>query len=76
MCHSPWFRLIWSALGVGVGISLALFLVAPPVNPFLLASLGGAAVLVSERSGLSEREAPLLIENSIGMRLLLEIDEP
>jgi CBS-domain-containing membrane protein len=33
-------------LGAAVGISLALWLVAPPVSPFLLASLGGSAVFL------------------------------
>ena len=33
-------------LGVAMGLSLALILVAPPVSPFLLASLGGSAVFL------------------------------
>lgn len=33
-------------LGAAAGISLALWLVAPPVSPFLLASLGGSAVFL------------------------------
>lgn len=41
-----WFGLLWSALGIGIGIAAALFAVAPPVNPFLLASLGGSAVFL------------------------------
>lgn len=40
------FGLLWSALGIGVGIAAALYAVAPPVNPFLLASLGGSAVFL------------------------------
>lgn len=40
------FLMIWSAFGIAVGISSALFLVAPPVNPFLLASLGGSAIFL------------------------------
>jgi CBS-domain-containing membrane protein len=39
-------RLLWCALGAATGISLALTLVAPPISPFLLASLGGSAVFL------------------------------
>lgn len=39
-------RLLWCALGAAAGIGLALSLVAPPVSPFLLASLGGSAVFL------------------------------
>ena len=39
-------RLLWCALGAAAGIALALFLVAPPASPFLLASLGGSAVFL------------------------------
>jgi CBS-domain-containing membrane protein len=46
MHHSPIFRLLWCALGAAAGIALALFLVAPPASPFLLASLGGSAVFL------------------------------
>jgi CBS-domain-containing membrane protein len=39
-------RLLWCMLGAAAGLSLALLLVAPPVSPFLLASLGGSAVFL------------------------------
>lgn len=39
-------RFIWCLLGAGAGVSLALWLVAPPVSPFLLASLGGSTVFL------------------------------
>lgn len=39
-------RLIWCGLGATAGISIALFLVAPPASPFLLASLGGSAIFL------------------------------
>jgi CBS-domain-containing membrane protein len=39
-------RLIWCGLGAAAGISFALFLVAPPASPFLLASLGGTAIFL------------------------------
>lgn len=44
--RSPILRLLWCALGAAAGISLALFLVAPPASPYLLASLGGSAVFL------------------------------
>lgn len=37
------FKLSWSLMGSLLGIGLALWLIAPPVSPFLLASLGGSA---------------------------------
>ena len=40
------FRFIWCLLGAGAGVSLSLWLVAPPVSPFLLASLGGSTVFL------------------------------
>jgi CBS-domain-containing membrane protein len=39
-------RFAWCLLGAAAGISLALWLVAPPVSPFLLASLGGSTVFL------------------------------
>ena len=39
-------RLAWIVLGIATGISLALFLVAPPASPFFLAPLGGSAVFL------------------------------
>jgi CBS-domain-containing membrane protein len=39
-------RLVWCVFGAAAGISFTLWLVAPPVSPFLLASLGGSAVFL------------------------------
>ena len=39
-------RLLWCALGASIGIAVSLWLVAPPVSPFFLASLGGSAVFL------------------------------
>lgn len=39
-------RFAWCLFGAAAGISLTLWLVAPPVSPFLLASLGGSAVFL------------------------------
>jgi CBS-domain-containing membrane protein len=39
-------RFVWCLLGAAAGVSLALWLVAPPVSPFLLASLGGSTVFL------------------------------
>jgi CBS-domain-containing membrane protein len=46
MQGSSIIRLLWCALGVAVGIALALSLVTFPSSPFLLASLGGSAVFL------------------------------
>ena len=39
-------RFLWCLLGAAAGLSLALWLVAPPASPFMLASLGGSAVFL------------------------------
>jgi CBS-domain-containing membrane protein len=39
-------RLLWCVLGAAAGISLALWLVAPPASALFLASLGGSAVFL------------------------------
>jgi CBS-domain-containing membrane protein len=39
-------RFLWCMIGAAAGISFALWLVAPPVSPFVLASLGGSAVFL------------------------------
>ncbi len=39
-------RLIWCAVGAGISIGLALWLVGVPSSPFLLASLGGSSVFL------------------------------
>jgi CBS-domain-containing membrane protein len=39
-------RFIWCLVGAAAGITLALWLVAPPASPFLLASLGGSTVFL------------------------------
>lgn len=46
MLRSPVVRLLWCALGAAIGLCVALWLVAPPRSPFLLASLGGSAVFL------------------------------
>lgn len=54
MLSHPLFRLAWSALGIGLGICASLYFVAPPVTPFLMASLGGSAIFLF---GLSTAQA-------------------
>ena len=39
-------RIAWCALGTFAGVALSLFMVAPPVSPIFLASLGGSAVFL------------------------------
>ena len=46
MTKHPIFRFAWCLVGAFVGILAALALVAPPVSPFLLASLGGSGVFL------------------------------
>jgi CBS-domain-containing membrane protein len=46
MHRLPILRLLWCALGASVGIALMLFLVAPPVSPFLMVSLGGSTIFL------------------------------
>lgn len=46
MHRNPIARLSWCALGISLGIAFALYLVAPPASPFLLASLGGSAIFL------------------------------
>ena len=46
MSKNPIVRFTWCLAGAAAGISLALWLVAPPASPFLLASLGGSTVFL------------------------------
>ena len=46
MSRHPIVRFAWCLVGAAAGITLALWLVAPPVSPFLLASLGGSTVFL------------------------------
>jgi CBS-domain-containing membrane protein len=39
-------RLLWCLTGAAAGIGLALYLIEPPISPFLLASLGGSTVFL------------------------------
>ena len=46
MHRHPFLRLLWCLFGAALGISLALALVGPPHNAFVLASLGGSSVFL------------------------------
>ena len=46
MSRHPVIRFTWCLVGAAAGITFALWLVAPPVSPFLLASLGGSTVFL------------------------------
>lgn len=46
MHRLPAARLLWCLVGAASGISLALYVVGPPHNSFVLASLGGSAVFL------------------------------
>lgn len=46
MHRLPPSRLLWCIIGAAIAITLALLIVGPPVNPFLLASIGGSTVFL------------------------------
>ncbi len=46
MHKHPAVRLLWCLFGAACGISLALYVVGPPHNTFVLASLGGTSVFL------------------------------
>lgn len=46
MFRHPAVRLIWCVTGAAIGISVALYVVGPPHNTFVLASLGGSSVFL------------------------------
>lgn len=46
MHRLPATRLLWCLVGAASGISLALYVVGPPHNTFVLASLGGSSVFL------------------------------
>lgn len=46
MLTHPVVRLLWCLVGGAAGIAAALYASAPPVTPFLLASLGGTTVFL------------------------------
>lgn len=46
MLSRPLLRFVWCLVGVVCGIGLALRLSAPPMSPFMLASLGGSTVFL------------------------------
>lgn len=46
MPKHPVLKMLWCMSGAAVGITLALFLIGPPVSPFLLASLGGSTIFL------------------------------
>ena len=52
--HQGLMKLVWSAIGAAIAISLALWLVADDSSLFLLASLGGSTVFLF---GLTDAEA-------------------
>lgn len=70
MLYSTLFRLIWSALGIGVGISATLCLVAPPVNPFLLASLGGSSIFLFGMTSAEAAQPRALFAGHLGSALI------
>jgi CBS-domain-containing membrane protein len=62
----PALRLAWCGVGMALGIGLALFLVAPPASPFLLASLGGSAVFLFGMSRAPAAQPRALLGGHLG----------
>lgn len=66
----PAARLLWCLLGVAGGISLALYLVAPPASPFFLAALGGSAVFLFGLTGAPAAQPRALFGGHLGSALI------
>jgi CBS-domain-containing membrane protein len=60
------FRLFWSLLGSLFGLGAALLLIAPPVSPFLLASLGGSAVFLFALTNAPAAQPRALLGGHLG----------
>jgi CBS-domain-containing membrane protein len=63
-------RFLWCMLGAAAGISAALWLVAPPVSPFLLASLGGSAVFLFGLTRVPAAQPRALFGGHLGAALM------
>lgn len=63
-------RLICCVVGGGIGISVALSLVGPPLSPFLLASLGGSAVFLFGLTRAPAAQPRALIGGHVGSALI------
>jgi CBS-domain-containing membrane protein len=66
----PIVRFIWCLAGAAAGITLALWLVAPPVSPFLLASLGGSTVFLFGLTRAPAAQPRALFGGHIGAALI------
>jgi CBS-domain-containing membrane protein len=63
-------RFLWCLLGAAAGISAALWAVAPPVSPFLLASLGGSAVFLFGLTRVPAAQPRALFGGHLGAALM------
>lgn len=70
MLRHPLIRLAWCAIGMSLGIALALTLVAPPASPFLLASLGGSAVFLFGLTRAAAAQPRALFGGHLGTALI------
>jgi len=70
MHRHPLLRLGWCALGMSLGIGLALTLVGPPASPYLLASLGGSAVFLFGLTRAPAAQPRALFGGHIGTALI------
>lgn len=63
-------RFLWCMSGAAAGISTALWLVAPPVSPFLLASLGGSSVFLFGLTRVPAAQPRALFGGHLGAALM------
>lgn len=63
-------RFLWCMLGAAFGIAAALSLVAPPVSPFLLASLGGSSVFLFGLTRVPAAQPRALFGGHLGAALM------
>lgn len=68
--QSTTIRILWCAIGAASGISLALWLIAPPVSPFLLASLGGSTLFLFGLTHAPATQPRALFGGHIGCALI------
>jgi CBS-domain-containing membrane protein len=66
----PLLRISWSLIGAASAMLIALWLIAPPVSPFLLASLGGSAVFLFALTNAPAAQPRALLGSHLGGALI------
>ena len=62
--------MVWCALGIAAGISVALLFAGPPASPILLASLGGSAVFLFGLTNAPAAQPRALFGGHLGSALI------